>query len=404
MHRHVLHLRVDAFPVVVEQLRDKSLRSRPVVVCSRHSPRALIYSASPEARAEGVFENLPLTVALKRCKRLVILPPDEGLYQRASKAVAGVLNRFSPLVEPGGWGRYYMDVSGMARLHGDLQDAAFRIRNEVSDVVRLPGTLGIASNKLVSGVAARVVASSGDLYAVPAGSEASFLAPLRVRLLPAVRSKTERSLLAEFNIRTAGQLAGISVAQLAAVFGRFGGVLHRQSLGIDPRPVLPPSTKSYILEENTLDEDSNDDAVLLAVLYRQMERACRRMRAKGVAAKTVWIHIRYADGMDATRRKRLEIPTLIDPLLFRILQPLFVQTDYRRQRIRYLSLTFTDLCAAPDQMDLFSAGRTEDRETRLVHALDVIRTKYGETAIERRFYGLDRSASDPPRLSAAGAG
>ena len=351
------------------------------MVCSRHSPRSLIYAASPEARAEGVFEHQPLTVALKRCRRLVILPPDAGLYERASRAVSKILGGYSPLVEPGGWGRFFVDMSGMSRLYGAMEDAAFQLRKEVAESVRLSGTLGMASNKLVSSVAAQVVVSRGDLYAVPSGSEASFLAPLRVRMLPAVQSKTERSLLAEFNIRTAGQLAGISVAQLASVFGRFGGVLHRQALGVDPRPVLPPSTKSFVLEEHTLDEDTNDDAILFGILYKLMERACRRMREKGAAAKTAWLHIRYSDGMDATRRKRLGAALPVDPVLFRILKPFFTQTDYRRQRIRYLSLTFTDLFAAPDQMALFPADPRDEKARNLVRAMDAIRARFGEGAI-----------------------
>ena len=381
MTRNILHLRIDALPVAMERLRDSSLRKRPVVVCPRHSPRSLIFSASPEARKEGVFEGLPLTKALQRCRKLVVLSPNETLYRKATESVVSLLERYSPLVEPGFWGRFYVDMTGTSRLFGEIQDTAFRIRSEVESAIQLNGTLGVGSNKLVSGVAAKVVAFHGDLCTVPFGSEASFLAPLRVRMLPAVRSRVERELLAEFNIKMIQKLALLSLPQLGTVFGKLGLLLHRQALGIDERPVRAPAAKPFILEEITLDEDTNDDHVLLGVLYTMIERACRRMRDKGVLPKTVWLHLRYSDDVNATRRLRVVSPTTTDPLLYRVLEPFFIKTNERRQRIRYLSLTFTDLVVPSSQLSLFEVPRSHRKEENLVTALDVIRAKYGEKVV-----------------------
>jgi DNA polymerase-4 len=381
MHRHILHLRFDAFPVAVERLRDASLRNKPVVICSRHSPRSLIFSASPEARTEGVFDGQPLAQALKCCRRLLILPPDEILYRRAIQTVDQVLERFSPLVETGRSGRFFVDMSGTSRLMGDIQDSAWHIRQAVQESVHLPGILGIGSNKLVSNVAARVAAHHSDLCAVPWGSEASFLAPLKVRLLPTVRSRIEEALLSEFNIQRNGQLAAIPVMQLASVFGRLGPLLHRQALGIDHAPVLPPDTRPFFLEETTLPDDTNDDSVLTGLLYGMTERACVRMRRQDAVPHTVWLHLRYSDGTDITRHLKLKAPA-IDPLLFRILEPFYLKTNFRRQRIRYLGLTFTDIEFSPGQLGLFDSPPEQAREERLVEALDRLRGKYGEHAVQ----------------------
>jgi hypothetical protein len=233
----------------------------------------------------------------------------------------------------------------------------------------------------VSGVAAAVVRSRGDLCEVPSGSEASFLAPLRVRMLPAVRFKTERELLSEFNIRFVEQLAGIPVNQLA---------LHRQSLGVDETPVRPPETKPFVLEEETLADDTNDDAVLLSVLYGMTERACRTLRAKGVLPRTAWLHVRYSDGVDATRRLRTEGSSAVDPVLFRILEPFFLKTNFRRQRVRYLSLTLTDLVAPPAQLSLFDVPPPHPKEERIVRAVEAVRGKYGHGGIRFGRGGGDR--------------
>ena len=380
--RQILHLLVDGFPVAVERLRDPELKGRPVVICARHSPRSLVFSASREARGEGVHEGLPLTKALRRCRRLVVLPANGRLYQKAAGEIARLLEIYSPLVESSYLGRFYVDMTGSKRLFGHVQDSAFQIRCSVQDSVGLRSTLGIGSNKLVSGVAARVVESHGDLYAVPSGSEASFLAPLGVDVLPAVRQGMTRTLLAEFNIRVVQQLAAFSVVQLTSVFGKRGILLRRQALGIDERPVQPLLTKPFVLEEMTLDEDTNDDAILLGIIYGMLERACRRMRAKGVLPSTVWLHIRYTDGVDVARRLVLRTPVAVDPLLFQRLEGLFLKASNRRQRVRYLSLTFTDFIFPSCQLTLFRMPGHHRKEEALVVALDRIRAKHGERAVQ----------------------
>ncbi|MBN2030432.1 hypothetical protein JW824_09325 [bacterium] len=382
MTRNIVHLRIDGFPVAVERLRDASLREKPVVVCSRHSPRSLIFSASREARREGVWEGLPLTKALRRCRRLTVLPPDERSYQQAGNQIMRLLERYSPLVESGPWGRFYMDMTGTARLFGSVHNPTFRIQREVANAMGLRNTLGTGSNKLVSGIAARVIESHGDLYAVPFGSEASFLSPLRIEILPAAHNQKDRTLLTELNIRWVRQLATLSAAQLVSVFGKRGILLQKQALGIDDRPVLPAQSKPFVLEERTLDSDTNDDKRLLGVLYGMMERACREMRIKNVLPRTIWLHIRYTDGMDITRRLRLHDPTVTDPLLFQKLKPLFLKTSFRRQCIRYLSLTFTDLILPPPQLSLFENMSQHYKESRLISALDKIRERYGNRSVQ----------------------
>lgn len=367
--------------MAVERLRDSSLKSKPVAVCSRHSPRSLIYSASPEARKEGVFEGQPLTQALQNCRRLVVLPPDPKLYQDASQEIISQLSVFSPLIEPRHWGRFFIDMTGSERLFGEIHDTAAQMRQAVSDTLRLSSALGIASNKLVSGVASKFVIAQNELYEVPSGSEASFLAPLKVRMLPSVGSKVERELLDEFNIHYVSQLADMSLMQLASVFGKRGKTLYKQARGIDDRPVLPPSTKSLVFEEITLEEDTNDDGILSGLFYGLMENACHRMRKKNVLPKTVWLHLRYSDGMDITRRMKLINPVLADPLLFQKLEPFFIKSNFRRQRIRYIGLTFTDLFYPPDQLSFFDSFTAPTREDKLVDALDEIRKKYGQSAV-----------------------
>src|SRR3989442_1492227 len=178
MDRSVLHVDIAAFPVAVERVIDRGLRGRPVVVVPPGSARALVLVVSQEAAREGVRAGMPLRVALRCCPGAMGLHPNEALYRRATGAVLALLGGYSPLVEPAAPGQTFLDLTGTARLFGAAQDAAARIRREIETRLRLKPTVGLATSKLVSRVAARGIRPDGPCDVFP-GAEAPFLAPLR---------------------------------------------------------------------------------------------------------------------------------------------------------------------------------------------------------------------------------
>src|SRR3989454_1777945 len=282
MDRSVLHVDIAAFPVAVERVIDRGLRGRPVVVVPPGSARAPVLVASQEAAREGVRTGMPLPVALRRCPGVMVLHPNEALYRRATGAVRALLGGYSPLVEPAAPGQTFLDLTGTSRLFGAAQDAAARIRREIEARLRLRPTVGLATSKLVSRVAARVIRPDGLCDVFP-GSEAPFLAPLPIGLLPGARGTTRERLL-DLNVGRVADLLRFSQAQLLVAFGAQGGRLRCQALGIDASPVRPPEAATAVVEEETLAEDSNEEAALLRALFDLCERSgvrLRRLQARG---------------------------------------------------------------------------------------------------------------------------
>jgi nucleotidyltransferase/DNA polymerase involved in DNA repair len=255
----------------------------------------------------------------------------------------------------------------------------------------------VAVNKLVSGVAARVIRPVGLADVVPGGEEA-FLRPVAVRNLPAVDRQVEGKLLEDLNVSRVGQLTAFTLARLAAAFGRSGDLLYRQARGIDDAPVRPPS-RAVVIEESTralpsgeFPEDTNDDAALLAALHVLVERGCRRLRRMGMLAGEAGVSIRYSDGAGAWRRVPLRPPIDLDLSLFARLQAIFTDVVARRGRVRSMTLRLARIGTAPAQMSLFPdhdgsppavAPRRLDpaRERSLMKALDRIRKRYAEGAV-----------------------
>src|SRR6266446_1305931 len=282
MLRSVLNVDIAAFPIAVERVIDRGLRGRPVLLAPPGSARAPVLVVSQEAAREGVRAGMPLPVALRRCPGAAVLHPNEALYKRATGAVLALLGGYSPLVEPAALGQTFLDLTGTVRLFGAAQDAAARIRREIEERLRLKPTVGLATSKLVSRVAARVIRPDGLCDVFP-GSEGPFLAPLPVGLLPAARGETGERLL-DLNVARVADLLRISQAQLVIAFGAQGGRLRSQALGIDASPVRPPETAPAIVEGETLAEDSNEAAALLRALFGLCERAGRRLRRLGARA------------------------------------------------------------------------------------------------------------------------
>src|SRR6476469_132921 len=92
----VLHLDLDQFIAAVEVLRHPELAGRPVVVGGRGdvTERAVVATASYEARAFGVHSGMPLRTAVKRCPEAVVLPTDHAAYDEASAVVMATLREF----------------------------------------------------------------------------------------------------------------------------------------------------------------------------------------------------------------------------------------------------------------------------------------------------------------------
>ena len=90
----VLHVDLDQFIAAVELLRRPELRGRPVIVGGRGDPneRAVVSTASYEARESGVRSGMPLKTAVRKCPQAVLLPVDSQFWPEKEAESAIVLS------------------------------------------------------------------------------------------------------------------------------------------------------------------------------------------------------------------------------------------------------------------------------------------------------------------------
>ena len=386
MIREILHIDIRDFCIALERQRRPDLREWPVVVAPGQG-RTVVQAASPEAREEGIHPGMVLARARKYCRRLTVLPPDFSFYRQAQEKIVTALGRFSPLVEPTSWGHFFIDTTGTRRLWGGLLDRADRMRRLVDTEFQLDTAVGVASNKLVSRVASRMVRAR-EMCDVFPGLEASFLAPLAVNVLPGVGEVTTTKLLTELNLQTAGELAQISPILLGQIFGAAGQRLRIMALGEDPSPVVTPKSAPMLREEIQLPEDDNHRHRLLGHLYGLVEALGRRLRSQNRCPGELALTATYADGVQTRARQQLAVvgcEFYLDSFLYRASLQLFNRAVQRRLRLRRLALNVAHLQTPFGQLALFpwdDPGR--HRETRLLKAVDEIRRRFGNGAV---YYG-----------------
>jgi DNA polymerase IV len=300
----IVHFDLDAFYASVAQRDDPALRGVPLAI-SGSSRRAVVLTASYEARPFGVRSAMPLYHALERCPQLVVVPPNFAAYRESSERVFAIFEDGAHAVEG-----LSLDEAFVALPEADLDDAvafAQRVRARIRDEVGLTASAGVASVKMVAKIASDVNKPNG-LTVVPPGTEAEFLAPMPVGRLWGIGPKTQLR-LETAGIRTIGDVAALDERRLYDLFGR-GGTFYRDlARGIDDREVDPSRERKSISTEETFEYDERDEARILALLRVQADELARDLQAKQLRASTVGVKIKKADHTVTGRQTSLAVAT-----------------------------------------------------------------------------------------------
>src|SRR4051812_33094591 len=231
MQRCVAHLDMDAFYVSVELMRRPELRGRPVVVAGT-GPRAVVTTASYEARRFGVFSATPAARARRLCPEAVFIPPDFKAYRAMSKRVMDRVRAQVDTVEVAGLDEAYLDLSGIYSPRAAMR----RLISEIKADTGLGCSVGIGPNRLVAKVSSDAEKPEGFVVLTREQACERF-AGHSPRLLPGIGSKTAERLEA-LGIVTIAQLAATPPGTLVERFGgRLGPYLIAPARFEDDSPI-----------------------------------------------------------------------------------------------------------------------------------------------------------------------
>ena len=399
--RRILHADADAFFVAVARMADPEGAGRAplLIVGGRPGGRGVVCSASYETRAFGVRSAMPISQALRLCPDAMCVPVPRGACSAASKAIAHVLRRYTPVVEGASIDEWYLDLSGTEALHGHetLEATAQRIRQSVQRETGMWLSLGGGTSKLIAKLAAerakpRPGTDATGVRVIEPGDEAAFMRTLTLAEIPGIGPKLQDRLKTLGLVRVEDVLPH-ERATLARWLGRRPAEwLWARVRGIHTAPVEPRGTARQISRESTFARDVVEDRQLSAHLRALVAKAGAELRSERLAARSVTVKLRDADFTtrlaSKTAPEPLESDRAIGDLAVQLLAKL---RTARRVPARLVGVALGGLGAARDaeQLGLFGqAGVVERPEDRaLSRAVDRVRERFGDGAI--------RAASTP---------
>ncbi len=295
-NRIILHIDLDYFYAQVEEVLKPELKGKPVAVGAdpKHgSGRGVVSTSNYEARKFGVRSGMPISIAYRKCPNCIFLPVRMDLYVEVSVRIMKLFRKYADKFEVGGIDECYLDVRERCKNYEDAKELAEKIKNELKQKENLTCSIGIGPNKLVAKIAASQKKPNGLTVVKPAEVK-EFLKKLSVRELLGVGPKTEAA-LNQMNIFTIGQLAKVSKAALADLFGKFGLALYDEARGIDESPVEESGEIKSIGRQVTFEKDTKDKNLILSTLDEIISDVVKQLREMKLKYKTVTIKIRYED-------------------------------------------------------------------------------------------------------------
>jgi DNA polymerase IV len=301
--RVIAHLDCDAFYVSVELLRRPELVGKPVVVAGS-GPRAVVTTASYEARRFGVGSASPAAQARRLCPDAVFIPPDFKAYNEKSREVWELVRARLPVVQQVGLDEGYADVTAAEKPLRVLRELVAEVRDRTGITI----SVGVGPNRLIAKVASDLEKPRG-FVAMGREEACRRLAGASPRIIPGIGPKTAER-LAAIGLTTIGALQRADEATLAQRFGpRYGADLRARAHfhGSDAVSAESGPAKSRSTE-TTFDRDISDLAELETVLARLAAELVEGMRRKGVRGRTIAIKVRLDDWTTVTRARTLPSP------------------------------------------------------------------------------------------------
>jgi DNA polymerase-4 len=369
---------MDAFYASVEQLRRPELRGQPVVV-GHDGPRGVVAAASYEARKFGVHSAMPSATARRLCPTAIFIGADFAAYRDASSLVFSVLRTYTPVIEPLSLDEAYLDLSGNREARAEPEAVGRRLKAEVLQATGgLTASVGVAAVKAVAKIASDYRKPDG-LVVVQPGTEAAFLAPLPLRVLPGLGPAAERR-LDGLGLKTVGDIAATPGEVLAARLGSSGPTLRAMAMGDDPRAVSVPGIPRSISREVTFERDVRDADSLRRTVRTLAQDVTQSLRRNGLWARTVRLKVRF-EGFDThTFQSTLATATDLDEEVLATADRLLGEALAKPRPVRLIGIGAAGLAEAT-QDGLFDQDRSRRRS--LDSAMDQLRRRFGPQAVQR---------------------
>ena len=383
MERVILHIDCNKFYASVECLHNPEIRNKPVAVGGSPETRhGIILTKNEIASKYGITVGEPLWKAYQKCPDLIVVPPNFPLYVRFSNMARNIYKDYSDYIEPFGLDENWIDVTGDKR---GGENIALEIKERVKSELGITVSIGVSFNKTFAKFGSdykkpdAVTVITKDNY-----KDIVWKSPCSDLLL--VGPATTRK-LAGYGIYTIGDLAQSDIGFIKSILGKNGVVIHNFANGIDPSAVSHKDDEralKSIGNSTTTPRDMVTDDDVKSVITVLGESVARRMREQGVRGKTVTITVRDKNLYHFTRQCKLQNSTDVSIEIINAAMKIFRENYVWNNPIRSIGVAVSDFNVDEGvQYDLSGTVEKREKLERLEKAVDNIRQRFGNYAVQR---------------------
>lgn len=383
MERVILHIDCNKFYASVECLHNPEIRNKPVAVGGSPETRhGIILTKNEIASKYGITVGEPLWKAYQKCPDLIVVPPNFPLYVRFSNMARNIYKDYSDYIEPFGLDENWIDVTGDKR---GGENIALEIKERVKSELGITVSIGVSFNKTFAKFGSdykkpdAVTVITKDNY-----KDIVWKSPCSDLLL--VGPATTRR-LAGYGIYTIGDLAQSDIGFIKSILGKNGVVIHNFANGIDPSAVSHKDDEralKSIGNSTTTPRDMVTDDDVKSVITVLGESVARRMREQGVRGKTVTITVRDKNLYHFTRQCKLQNSTDVSIEIINAAMKIFRENYVWNNPIRSIGVAVSDFNVDEGvQYDLSGTVEKREKLERLEKAVDNIRQRFGNYAVQR---------------------
>ncbi len=270
--------------------------------------KGIVIARSIPAGRLGIQTGEPVASARRKCRSLILVPPDYSLYLKASRALFRLLGDYTDQVEPYSIDEAFLDMTGMGEGEGWQHQAAVQIGQRIRRELGFTVNIGISSNWVLAKMASDL-RKPDQIHTLWPWEIRRKMWPLPVRRLFFAGPAAERKLKG-LGIGTIGQLAVFPAEVLEGHLHSQGRLLWHFANGRDfPQMFAPPRQTKSIGNSLTLPFAAENREQAALALLSLAETVGARLRAGGWKAGYVEVGLKDRQFFSWSRRSPFKEPT-----------------------------------------------------------------------------------------------
>lgn len=353
--RVIFHIDLNAFFVSAEISKNPLLNNQPVVI-SRDSRRAVVSTASYEARKYGIHSAMPLYQAKEKCKNLIIVSPHFDLYRSLSNQFFDIIRSYTRMIQIASIDECYADFSEMiTETHMQPYALAYKIQQEILNKLNLPCSIGISPNKFLSKMASDMKKPLG-ITIITKSNIKEILWPLSVNEMYGIGKKTAPKLI-ENNIKTIGDVANYSnYTVLRTILGRKALIYYQRANGKDDSKIEYDESNAKSISHSMTFERDLDSLEEIEEAYKNIVLALsERAKQYNLVSNHIGITLK-SDYMHSLTRQMVINHYTNDYEDIYNYAIILLRRNYSNQQIRLIGIGMNDTLNIKDvkvQMSIF---------------------------------------------------